>query len=150
MNVQQAMTKNPTCCSIDGCASEAAQVFWEKDCGCVPLVDDSGCLKGIVTDRDLCMAAFFGDKRLSEIRLRDISPRTVHTCLPNQNLLEAERLMQDAQVRRIVVVDPNAKVIGLLSLNDIAMARSRRAEIPAEDVASTLQAICSPHRYAAE
>jgi CBS domain-containing protein len=97
------------------------------------LVDEEGQLQGIVTDRDLCMTAFFSDKKLSEILLKDISRGTVHTCLPNQTLLEAERLMQDAQVRRIVVVDPHFKVLGLLSLNDLAMARVRRGGIPAED-----------------
>src|SRR5690606_19909675 len=122
-------------------ASQAAQVFWEKDCGCVPLVDDNGQLCGIVTDRDLCLAAHFCDKKLSEIRLGDVCKGTVYTCLPSQNILEAERLMQDAQVRRIVVIDSDSKVVGIVSLNDIAAARTLRIGISAEDVASTLGAI---------
>lgn len=145
MNVEELMTKSPACCLIDDFASEAAQVFWEKDCGCVPLVNDQGELCGIVTDRDLCMAAHFSDKKLSEIRLGDIYQGRVHTCLASQDVTEAALLMQNAQVRRIVVIDSDSKVVGILSLNDIASAR-----IPAEDVASTLGAICAPHgRFAA-
>lgn len=150
MNVQEIMTKNPICCNIDDKASQAAQVFWEKDCGCVPLVDDQGQLCGIVTDRDLCLAAHFSDKKLSEIPLREVSRGNVHTCSPQQNVIEAERLMQDAQVRRIVVINPEGQVVGLLSLNDIASARMRRIGVPADDVALTLGAICAPHRQAAE
>lgn len=150
MIVQDIMTRNPTCCKIDDVASHAAQVFWEKDCGCVPLIDDRGDVCGIVTDRDLCMAAHFCDKKLSEIRLRDVCRQgKVYACSPGQNITEAERLMQNAQVRRIVVVDSDSKVVGILSLNDIASARMRRSGIPAEDVAATLGAICAPHRRAA-
>lgn len=149
MIVQEIMTTNPACCKIDDIASRAAQVFWEKDCGCVPLIDDHGEVCGIVTDRDLCMAAHFCDKKLSEIRLRDICQGKVHVCLPSQDIVEAERLMQNAQVRRIVVIDSSSKIVGILSLNDIASARMRRSGIPAEDVASTLSAICAPHRHAA-
>lgn len=149
MIVQEIMTKNPTCCKIDEVASQAAQVCWEKDCGCVPLIDDRGEVCGIVTDRDLCMAAHFRDKKLSEIRLGDVCQRKVYACSPSQNIIEAERLMQKAQVRRIVVIDSDSKLVGILSLNDIASARMRSSGIPAEDVAATLGAICAPHRHAA-
>lgn len=144
MNVEDIMTKNPACCKIDDRASQAAQVFWEKDCGCVPLINDQGELCGIVTDRDLCMTAHFSDKKLSEIRLGDISQGRVHTCFPSQDIVEAARLMQNAQVRRIVVIDSDSNVVGILSLTDIALAT-----VPAEDVASTLGAICAPHGRAA-
>lgn len=149
MIVQEIMTKNPACCKIDDVASQAAQVFWEKDCGCVPLIDDRGQVCGIVTDRDLCLAAHFSDKKLSEIRLGDISQGRVHACLPSQDVLEAELLMRNAQVRRILVIGADSKIVGILSLNDIASARMHRTGIPAEDVAATLGAICAPHRRAA-
>ncbi len=150
MIIGDAMTRDPKCCSIDERANAAAQVFWEQDCGCVPLVDQEGHLAGVVTDRDLCMAAHFRDAKLSELRLGDICQRSVRCCSPEQSLQEAEALMQEAQVRRIPIVDASYRVVGLLSLNDIAVARDQQAPIQADEVANTLGAICSHRPLAAE
>lgn len=148
MLIQDAMTKNPTCCGENERASAAAQVFWEKDCGCAPVINDNEELVGFVTDRDLCMASHFRDTKLSELRLGDVARGPVLSCRPDQTLQEAENVMQREQIRRIPIVDANNHVVGLLSLNDIAVARNEQAPIPSEEVADTLGAICN-HRSAA-
>jgi CBS domain-containing protein len=61
MNVEQLMTSTVrTCCPNDP-LSDAARVMWEADCGCVPVTEEcygSAKVVGVITDRDICMAAF--------------------------------------------------------------------------------------------
>ena len=64
MQVRELMTDSPSSCSPNDSANEAARVMWDCDCGVVPVVDDSGHVAGIVTDRDICMAAFKQGKPL--------------------------------------------------------------------------------------
>jgi CBS domain-containing protein len=65
MEVGQLMTRNPRVCSIDGTLEQAAAIMWESDCGCVPLVDSEGKVTGMITDRDVCMAAYTQGRTLA-------------------------------------------------------------------------------------
>ena len=67
MKVSQLMTKDVATCRADEPVSRAAQIMWDHDCGCVPVVDDAGHIQGMITDRDICMAAFTQGKRLDEM-----------------------------------------------------------------------------------
>lgn len=143
MLIREAMTKDPRCCTESDDGSVAAQIFWENDCGCVPLVDDQGRLTGMVTDRDLCMAAHFSGLPLKQLRLGDlVQSAALQTCRPEQALEDAAELMKRHQIRRVPVVGADRRLVGILSLNDIAVARRHGGRIPAEAVADTLGAIC--------
>lgn len=144
MLIEEIMTRAPRCCHKDASASEAARIFWEHDCGCAPLVNGEGRLVGMITDRDICMAALFTNRPLTEIPLGDVVQFEAHSCKANQEVKEAEDIMRRAQVRRLPVVDEEQRVVGLLSLNDIALARKHdgRRRLPSEELADTLAAIC--------
>lgn len=62
MNIEELMTRNVE--TPQDMLSRAAQIMWERDCGCVPVVDASRHLMGILTDRDICMAAYTKRKPL--------------------------------------------------------------------------------------
>ena len=57
MNVKQIMTHPVVTCSIESHLNVVARLMWDNDCGTIPVVDAEGRLAGIVTDRDICMAA---------------------------------------------------------------------------------------------
>jgi CBS domain-containing protein len=120
--VASVMTAHPRSCSADDTASQAAMIMWDADCGAVPVLDGDGRLIGVVSDRDLCIASYTKGLPLTAIRVADVMARHVHTCDPDDTLARAAALMADAQVRRLPVVDAERRLVGIVSLADIARA----------------------------
>jgi len=58
MNASDVMTKTVRSCSAGDSLQRAAQLMWEGDCGSVPVVDSDNRVVGILTDRDIAMAAY--------------------------------------------------------------------------------------------
>ena len=101
---------------------KAAQLMWEHDIGSVPVIDDSGGLVGIITDRDCVMAAYTQGRRLDEIMIRTVMSKNPHTCQPSDTLENAAMMMKKAQVRRLPVVDKKGKLMAMVSLTDLSRA----------------------------
>jgi len=118
--VKAFMTDAVCHCSPEQPLSAAVQLMWEHDCGVVPVLSASGELAGLITDRDACMAAYTKGLPLSAIVVRDVMARHVHTCRPDDSIEHAATSMADAQVRRLPVVDADHRLVGIVSLADIA------------------------------
>ncbi len=125
MRVEDIMSREVQRCRPDESLHAAASIMWRFDIGCVPVVDEEGCLLGIITDRDICVSAYNHDVRLSELRVAHAMTRDVQACSPRDTLAAAEGVMQLYQVRRTPVVDAERHVVGMLSLNDLARAAVR-------------------------
>jgi predicted transcriptional regulator len=132
-------------CSAGGPLSVAARLMWENDCGVLPVIDDGGRLVGMVTDRDICMAAFTQGTLLDAIETRTAMAPNVLACHPDDSVEAVEKLMKDGQVRRIPVIDDDHKPVGIVSLNDLARhaAEEGRTQVNRE-VVSTLATISEP------
>jgi predicted transcriptional regulator len=98
----------------------AAQLMWEHDCGCVPIVDNEQRLLGVITDRDICMGAYTQGGCLREIPVHRCMSHSTHVCSPNDTLESAASRMGSEQVRRLPVVDENGHLVGILALGDLA------------------------------
>lgn len=150
MRVRELMTHPVHTCSLNDRANTAAQIMWEHDCGIVPVVDANGRVVGVVTDRDLCMAAHFQNQPLSEITLAGVMAQEVCTCVADDDVVQAERVMAEKQIHRLPVVTDDGSLIGILSLADVArQARNtpgRQREEAATLLANTVTAISEPHR----
>jgi CBS domain-containing protein len=120
MKVGDLMTKDVRTCFATDSLNRAAQVMWENDCGCVPIVNDQGNLVGILTDRDICMAAYTQGRPLADIAVGAAASVKVTTVKETDSLSQAEKLMHDVQVRRLPVVDDHQRLVGLLSIGDLA------------------------------
>lgn len=124
--------------------NDAAKLMWEHDCGWLPVLDDEGKVLATITDRDIAMAAFINSKCLSDIPLAKAQSHFVVSCGQDDDIQDVEAIMQSRQVRRIPVLDKNAMPIGVVSLNDIAIAyQSPKKGVDAEGLSRTLSAICS-------
>lgn len=120
MRAADVMTRDPeTCYPLDS-QNRAAQIMWERDCGSVPVVDGEGRLVGMITDRDLCMAAYTGGGRLCETNVSRAMSTAVHACGPDDPLDEVLRTMRVHQVRRVPVTAADGRLVGLISLSDLA------------------------------
>jgi CBS domain-containing protein len=128
--------------------------MWDHDCGCLPVVGSNGAERvvGMITDRDVCMSGLFEGSPLSALKVGQAMAKQVQVCRPGDSLAEAERVMREARVRRLPVVDENDVLVGMVSLADIAQTAERegaaaRPEITPREVAATFAEISRPlHR----
>jgi len=125
MQVKDVMTPAPGTCGTGDSANDAARIMWDRDCGSVPVIDRGGRVVGIVTDRDICMAAYFQGKPLSAIPLASIMSGDVCTCTEDADVAEAERMMRLHKVRRLPVTNRAGNLAGIVSLGDVAQSVSK-------------------------
>jgi CBS domain-containing protein len=150
MKVEQIMSRPVLSCTDTDTLNRAAQVMWENDVGCV-VVQANRKLVGIITDRDICMAAYTRGEPLSAIRVSEVMTRTVETVLASDRVETAERLMREKRIRRLPVIDASKALVGFVSLNDLALEAEQRhgrkaAEVTALDVTATLAEIGKPRQ----
>jgi CBS domain-containing protein len=122
------MTKDVQVCRPSDSLNHAAQTLWEKDIGTLAVVGDDGSnrLVGILTDRDICMAAYTQGGSLSNLFVGTTMSRNVKACTPMTTLEEAAHEMAKAQVHRLPVVDGSRQLLGMLSLADLAREAARK------------------------
>ena len=157
MKVEQLMTKNPRACAASDTLNDAARIMSEADCGMVPVVEENNVvhrLIGVVTDRDISMAAYTSGRSLKELSLDSAMSKDIRTCAPEDSLEVAEQAMREAQVRRLPVVDGAGSILGVLSLADIARQAERERDrkspqVTESEVGTTLSAIAQPRVIAA-
>lgn len=148
MRVAQIMSQPAVTCGQDDTLDAVARLMWDHDCGAVPVVGDDGTVVGLVTDRDVCMAAYTQGRTLQTIPVSRAMARQVFSCRPEDSIETAERLMADLRIRRLPVVDGEGRPLGVLSLADIARAamESRDAVVDLSEAVRILAAICQPRR----
>ena len=150
MKVSELMCKHVATVQPQQTLDRAARLMQAQACGCVVVVDEGSTLLGIVTDRDVCMAALRADRSLALVQAQYAMSANVYTCAPEDTIEEAERRMGQHQVRRLPVVDADGKVRGILSLDDIAREAAREEglimpRVASREVGRTLGQITRPH-----
>ena len=153
MKVEQLMTSDVKSCREYNTLNTAAQVMWDHDIGCVPIVDQENRVVGMLTDRDVCMSAYLQGAPLRAASVTSAMSKEVCLCRSDDDIASVERLMQEKQIHRVPVVDAEGRLAGIISLNDIAREASRESETktPREvgdaEVTSTIASVCAPrHR----
>lgn len=152
MKVQEVMNNQVHSCRPDTNLAAAGAVMWDYDCGTLPVVDDAEHVVGVITDRDIAIAAATKGRPAGEIPVRDVISGTVYSCEEHDDIHAALKIMRHAKVRRLPVVNVAGRLQGILCLNDIALraeeAHGRHVpELSYEDAMSTFKAVCE-HRAA--
>lgn len=145
--VQDAMTREVARCYPSDSLNRAAQLMWEHDCGAVPVVDHDDKLIGMLTDRDICMAAYTRGGSLSELSVSAAMSTHLHSCKPTDSLRSLMDTMAKHQVRRVPVVSEEGRLLGIVSLADIARLAQAPSVISNETriwVPGTLAGISEP------
>ena len=149
MQVCEIMTSEVYTCRPQDTLDAAAAIMRKVDCGSVPIVEDDGRVRGLITDRDICLAAFLSGLPLRALRIDSVlEGGAVQTCTPEDDISTAANTMRHAQIRRLPVVNENAELVGILSLNDISRASGRGGQsngVRPEEVGKILTAISVPH-----
>lgn len=137
--VSDVMTRGVRTLSPDDSLRLAAQAMEEMEIGSIPVCDGQRLL-GMVTDRDLVVRGVAQGLAPESATLREVMSPRVQWCYEDQSIEEAAQLMCDAQIRRLPVVDHDKRLVGLLSLGDMAVRSSP------EEAAQALQDISQPAR----
>lgn len=143
MKAREIMSREVKVCSPSDTLGRAAQLMWENDCGSLPVVEGDSKVTGMVTDRDICMAAYTQGAALHGMRVSSAMSHKVFVCRPSDDLTAVQREMRAHRVHRLPIIGADNKLMGIISLNDIARA-ARQDGIAKAEVAETLAAVCAP------
>lgn len=119
MKVGDLMTRNVRACHSASSLAEAAQTMKEVPCGFLPVRDAKGRVAGVITDRDICMAAARIDRPARAIPVREAMTMEVLTCSMDEDVLDAVRRMQLGHVHRLPVVSREGELEGVVSIDDV-------------------------------
>src|SRR5262245_53505175 len=119
MNVSDYMTRDVTVVTPNDTLQHAAKIMGQLDCGVLP-VGENDRLVGMLTDRDIAIRAVAEGKDPVQTRVRDIMTYEVRYVFDDDLLSDAIDSMAELQVRRLPVINREKRLVGIISLGDIA------------------------------
>lgn len=150
LRVRDIMTRDLAIATRDTTLREVASMMKDEDTGVIPVIDyvangngrtgaderrlsteqtSHGKLIGLITDRDIALRAVAEGKDCSATRAEEIMSTDIHTARPHQRVVDVIRKMGDKQVRRIPVVNENHKLLGMVSMGDVAVETEADLEL---------------------
>jgi CBS domain-containing protein len=118
MKVCDAMSRDPCLVRPQQTIAEAASLMAERDIGALPVGDDDR-LVGMITDRDIAVRAT-AVGRGPDTAVKDVMSSEVQYCFEDEDLEHVAKNMADIQVRRLPVVSRDKRLVGIVSLSDLA------------------------------
>lgn len=120
MQVKECMSSGAETIAPDASLRDAVGIMRSRDVGLLPVVENDRMI-GTVTDRDIALGAFDDGSRPDQARVRDVMSEGIRWCFEDQDLDEAAKMMNEAQVRRLAVVNREKRLVGTLGLRDVVL-----------------------------
>ena len=120
MNVREVMTPDVVIASPDDTLQHAAEMMIDIDAGVLP-VGENDRLVGILTDRDITVRAVAAGKVPSECTVREVMSHEIKYIYDDESTEDAARSMASLQMRRLPVLNRDKRLVGILSLGDLAL-----------------------------
>jgi CBS domain-containing protein len=120
MKVEDIMTANPVTCMPDTSLQQAARWMVEGDCGALPVIDADNKPLGVITDRDITCRIIAEGKDPYALHVDDAMTHAAATVFKDSSLEDCMELMEENQVRRMIVLDDDGTVCGIVSQADLA------------------------------
>ncbi len=123
MQVKDIMTADPACCTAETSLPEVARMMVDKDCGEIPVVDNTSSKApiGVVTDRDIVCRIVANGLNPLDLTAADCMTKPTVTVTPDMSLEECCRIMEEKLIRRVPVVNDRGSCVGIIALADIAL-----------------------------
>ncbi|HVB38732.1 MAG TPA: CBS domain-containing protein [Vicinamibacterales bacterium] len=137
MKVRDLMVRDVVSCTADTDLARAAEMMHLHNCGALPVVDASGRVYGMVTDRDICMGVAPRHLPPAHIAVREVMARPIHACGPDEEVASVLNLMRTHGVRRLPVIDDEGHLEGIVSVSDVVRADGH-AGVPETVILDTL------------
>ncbi len=119
------MSSPAVCCRPNDSLNVAAQLLWDRNLGALVVVDDSHEPVSMITDRDICFAAYTQGVPLWASSVASAMAQSLLVCAADTPISTVRALMLEAKVRRLPVVDEAGKVVGVIGVQDIAEEATR-------------------------
>jgi CBS domain-containing protein len=140
MKVKELMTENLAYATVGTSLPDVARMMMEFDCGCLPVIDDERNQKpiGVITDRDITIRTVAHHKDPLNMVAGEVMTDQIITVTPDMNIEECLSKMEGNQIRRVVVVNEDGMLCGMVAQADIARhaAATKTAEL-VKDVSMT-------------
>lgn len=117
---REVMTRHVKSAHLDSRLREVARIMKDEDCGIVPVVDERGRLRGVLTDRDIVIRTLAEGRPPDDMRARDVMTDDVEAVTPDEDVHGIIAMMGRRQVRRVPVVERDDRLVGIISMADIA------------------------------
>jgi CBS domain-containing protein len=122
MDIRSVMTSDPASCQAATPVREVARLMLENDCGLVPVIDAAGKPLGTVTDRDIALRVVGEGRDPQQCTAQDCMTSPVTTVSIDSSLADATQLMEAEQIRRLLVVDQEGRLCGVVAQADVALS----------------------------
>ncbi len=148
MKVNDVMTSPAHTCSAGDTLDVAAQTLRKHDCGILPVIDANQRVVGVLTDRDICLTVVDrAGEPLTQIPVELVMSPGPITCEPDDGVDRVEEQMRANQIRRVPVVSQDERLLGVVSIDDLARAAVRPgSDVSREEVTETLAAVAASAR----
>lgn len=118
------MTANPACCTPDTTLQDVAAMMEKNDCGLIPVVNSLSDMKpvGTITDRDITIRTVAANHNPINMKAADVMTPNVSTVKPEMSVEECLNIMEDDEIRRVLVVDDQGKCCGIVAQADVVQS----------------------------
>jgi CBS domain-containing protein len=120
MQIREIMTRDPVVTPPDTTLREAAKVMRDLDSGVLPIGEEDRLL-GMLTDRDITIRATAESKDPNSTPVREVMSSEIVACFEDDDEQDAAAKMQEHQLRRLVVLDRNERLVGIVSMGDLTL-----------------------------
>ncbi len=140
MKVKDCMCDTVCCVKSDSKLSDVAKLMCTNHTGCIPVCNESNCVVGLVTDRDIVLRAVACNKDATQTPVSEIMTCNVCTCKEDDEMYNVENQMAENQVRRVPVCDCDNHLVGMVTVGDLA---NKCNQLGKEEVCTTIENICN-------
>jgi len=146
MQIEKLMSRRASSCGRAATLAEAARTMEETRVGALAVVDDRGLVVGVITDRDIALAAGRATRPLAEVTVETAMTDRVIVCSATDDAKDALHAMIDHRIRRVPVVDADGRLVGMLSLDDLAHAARDGGMLSSVNAKDVVRALASLSR----
>jgi CBS domain-containing protein len=118
MRCEEIMTRNPTTLQPNATVIDAAKLMAKEDIGFIPIVDQSGNVQGVITDRDIVVKGIAKNTDITRIQLSQLMEKNVECCTPQDDTEQVRRKMDERQIQRMLVCE-GKRPVGVISLQNL-------------------------------
>lgn len=138
MRIAEIMTRDPEVVPCDVLLKDAALRMQQLDVGTLPIRDGDR-LVGMLTDRDITVRATAQGRDPTKTQVREVMTPDVVYCFEDQDVSQAAKLMQDKQIRRLPILSREKRLVGIVSLGDVAVHSGQH-----DTVSETIKEVSEP------
>jgi len=119
LRVSDMMTPYPVTCGTSASMNAVIRAMFKYGCNALLVVDGTGRLTGVLSERDVCRAMLAHGSALLELTVKDVIGHQVFSCSPNDSLECAADLMRDLHITLLPVTDGQGRPVGVLSIDEV-------------------------------